>query len=163
MSASEKGENKHKNPIFEESESLYASPDQVKRKWLKEYGRISSDNSPGENKTILNECFNMFDAVAGYKLREFLMSCDSIRKEGDDNELSEEYKSGNYRLFSDSGAPVIVKRSGKNYTLKDISPRAAFFNKINNLNVLGYNMPEGINKKLRYNRNSGAHSTSTVY
>lgn len=163
MLPSEKGESKNLSGVFEKSEILYSSPDQVRRKWLKEYGKISSDNIPGENILILRECFNLFDAVAGYKIRMFLFSSDSIKKAGDDKELLREYKRGNYRPFYDSNAQFIVKQSGKSYKLKDILPRAAYFNKVNNLNEIGYNMPEGLNQSLRKNRNSGTHSTSTAF
>lgn len=154
---------KHNNPIFENSENLYSSGSEVKRKWLKEYGRISADNSASENNSILRECFNMLDAVAGYKLKEFLLGSDSIQKRGEDTELLSKYKNGENDCFFDSNVLFIVKHSGKSYTLKDILPKASFFNKINNLIAIGFDIPAGINKKLRPNRNNGAHTTATTY
>ena len=154
---------KQKKIPFLESEERYSSKYEVQRKWLKEYGKISYDNTAIENKEILYECFNLLDAVAGYRIREFLSGSVCIIKEGETQNLLSEYLSGNYRLFSDNDKVIRVFHFGKEYRLKDITPRAAFFNKINNLIAVGYKIPPEINQKLRRNRNTGAHSTATVY
>ena len=69
-----------------ESKEKYRSSDEVTKKWFKEYGRISSQNTFEENRGILQEVFNVVDIAADNKLFETIQASTAVDKK--DSRLS---------------------------------------------------------------------------
>lgn len=63
--------NRNSNTLREEAKQLYRQNDNIRRKWLDQYGSVSRDNAYQQNRVCLSELFNMLDIVMEICIEDF--------------------------------------------------------------------------------------------
>jgi len=148
--------------LTQESKEKYRSPDEVTKKWFKEYGRISSQNTFEENRGILQEVFNVVDIAADNKLSETVQGSTAIDKR--DSRLSR----FDQRMIDDPYS-AFYERNGKIYCVrKNQYGTMNFYSKIDALGFAGILSRQtrtdinNANFGVRMVRNGNSHINATI-
>lgn len=145
-----------------ESKEKYRSSDEVTKKWFKEYGRISSQNTFEENRGILQEAFNLVDIVADNKLFETIQASTAVDKK--DSRLSR----FDQRMIDDPYS-AFYERNGRIYCVRKNQYNSMnFYSKIDALGFAGIISRQtrtdinSANFGVRMVRNGNSHINATI-
>ncbi len=126
--------NETKKLEIEFKNDIYADPEYVSGKWIKNYGRLSEYADSETFVSCIKEAFNMTEIVMGHIIYVYQQS---------------------HRGFGEN----VWIESGNGKRIK--ATTNTFFGKIKLLELMGYNIPENIDD-VRVIRNATTHNTATV-
>lgn len=124
------------------SKDHYSDKFTIREKWIREYGRLSIDNTDAENWDSVSEIFKLVETVSSRKIDEFRNK--ATRRE---NEIKDDKV---YEVYDDNGK--IIK----------FWPPNDFNTRMEALRRIGYKIPLEVNKEIRPERNADSHNPRTV-
>ena len=120
----------------------YSDKKTIRDKWIREYGRLSPDNTGAENRDCVSEIFKLVEIVAARKIDEFRSKAARLSDEQKDDKVFEVY--------------------GYHGRTVKFWPPNEFKTRMSALWRIGYNIPREINEEIRPERNAESHNPRTV-
>ena len=132
----------NRNMIRSESREYYSRRENVERKWISQYGRISMDGDYVINKSCITEVFNMLDVVVENKLEELISSAERLPDKVEDGRTK-----------------WVFRYDGREFW---IWPPVSFHSRVSALKWFGCTISEDIDRDTRAIRNETVHGNKTV-
>jgi len=144
------------------SKEKYRDIHTVREKWFKEYGRISSQNTFEDKRSIFQEVFNLVDVVADNKLEDIIRGSSEIDKR--DSRLSK----FDDKILNDPCSDFYERNDRIFCVRKNPYGGLSFYNKIKALRqagIISRQTGDNINNPgfgIREIRNGNAHINATI-
>ena len=135
--------NRNSNTLREEAKQLYRQNDNIRRKWLDQYGSVSRDNAYQQNRVCLSELFNMLDIVMEICIEDFRRTHTILSIENGDRGTV-------YTFAGDDGSQVRFNAPN------------TFALRVRALRAIGYDISDELFYDTRILRNETTHGNQTV-
>lgn len=135
----------HRNSgnLREEAKQLYRHKDNIRRKWLDQYGNVSRDNAYQQNRNCLSELFNMLDIVMEICIENFRHTHTILSIEKGERGTV-------YTFAGDDGSEI------------RFSSPTTFALRVRALRAIGYDISDELFYDTRILRNETTHGNQTV-
>ncbi|MBQ3392998.1 MAG: leucine-rich repeat domain-containing protein [Lachnospiraceae bacterium] len=129
--------------LREEAKQFYTDKENVKAKWLDQYGSVTREGDYQHNRACLSEVFNMLDVVMDRRIEEFRHTHAILEIDMDGNVPV-------YTFASEEGGTVTFKKAG------------SFAARVRALRAIGYPISDELFYDTRFLRNETTHGNRTI-